>query len=104
MKRLNCTLPQKEVPLFAKVVKRAETLLKKHKVEIDRTDLRMDLLACHLNGCPLDWQKMIDAPDFDFLYDIGGIRRYINRENGQLEDFFHPRCAHNRAKAKAGAE
>lgn len=55
-------------------------------------NLSMDLIAAHANGCPMDWQKLLDAPNFDFWHDINGIQRHINRDTGQLEDCFLPRC------------
>ena len=56
-------------------------------------DLVMDLEAVHSNGCPLDFQKLLDFPDFDFEHDIYGIQRHIDRTTGKLTDFFVPRCA-----------
>ena len=53
----------------------------------------MDLTACHLNGCPLDLPKLMNARDSDFGHDVLGIRRYINRTTGQLEEQFVLRCA-----------
>jgi len=59
----------------------------------DRTSTTMDVVACHLNGCPLDLQKLLDSDAFTFSHDIVGIRRHINRSNGQIENCFLPRCA-----------
>lgn len=56
-------------------------------------DLIMDLSATHENGCRLNLQKLLDAPDFDFFHDIRGIHHCLNRETGELADFFLPRCA-----------
>jgi hypothetical protein len=64
----------------------------------DRVTLDMDLTACHCNGCPINFQKLLDAPAFDFAHDIYGIRRHINRETGQLENCFVPRCAKSKAE------
>ena len=43
----------------------------------------------------LDLQKLLDAPDGDFGHDVFGIRRHINRQTGELENCFLPRCARN---------
>lgn len=59
----------------------------------DRCTLNMDLTACHCNGCPLDLQRLLEAPLSDFGHDIYGIRRHINRETGQIEGCFLPRFA-----------
>lgn len=82
-----------EVKLIAAIVDRFETL-RAHDVEVDRLSLMMDLEACHCNGCPLDLISLHEvATDFDFLHDVGGIRRHLNRETGQLQDHFRPRYA-----------
>ena len=60
-----------------------------------RMDLDMDLEAAHSNGCPLNFQKLLDFPDFDFNHDIAGIRAHIDRSTGHLGDCFSPRCAKN---------
>jgi len=56
-------------------------------------DTAMDLSACHANGCPLDFEKLLAAPDFDFIHDVLGIRRHLDRATGNLMDCFVPRCA-----------
>jgi hypothetical protein len=55
--------------------------------------LHMDLVACHANGCVLNFKKLLNAPDFDFLHDIHGIQRHLDRNTGQLLNCFLPRCA-----------
>jgi len=55
--------------------------------------LVMDLTATHLNGCPLDLDKLLAAPAVDFAHDLGGISRHIDRTTGQLGGCFLPRCA-----------
>lgn len=58
----------------------------------DRTDLEMDLLATHQNGTPLDFQKLFNFNAFNFIHDILGIQRELNRSTGKLA-FFLPRAA-----------
>ena len=53
----------------------------------------MDLIACHNHGCRLDFQKLLNAPEFDFFHDMYGIAKHLDRNNGQLQDLFVPRCA-----------
>jgi hypothetical protein len=55
-------------------------------------DLEMDISAAHIST-PLDLDKLIAFDDFNFAHDIGGIRKHINRNNGQLTEYFLPRCA-----------
>lgn len=60
---------------------------------LDLMDLEMTIYATHLNGCPLDLQKLLDSEPFDFAHDILGMIRHINKDNGSLNNFFVPRCA-----------
>ena len=61
---------------------------------LNRMDVEMDIAAAHL-GCPLDLLKLLDADDFNFWYDVNGISRHLNRDTGELEGYFLPRCAHS---------
>jgi hypothetical protein len=54
--------------------------------------IRMDIIATHMNGCPLDLQKLLDADDFNFAHDINGIYHNIDCNTGKLTNFFLPRC------------
>lgn len=58
-----------------------------------RLNLLMDLTAADgVNGNdPLDWDRLLAADDFNFLHDIGGISRHINRETGEIGGHFLPR-------------
>lgn len=60
---------------------------------IDPLKLTMDITACHLSGCPLDLAKLLAFPSFDFVHDVLGIHRLIDRETGKLKNCFTPRCA-----------
>jgi hypothetical protein len=61
--------------------------------KFDWLSLTMDITACHANGCNLKLAELLTADDFDFVHDVFGIRRHINRMTGQLEDCFLPRYA-----------
>lgn len=58
-----------------------------------RREIVMDLDACHSNGCPLDFKKMLAVSDADLLHDINGIRASLNRNTGKIVGIFQPRCA-----------
>jgi hypothetical protein len=75
------------------IVHRAERLYAEHGHTVDRISLSMDLTATHLNGCPLDLDKLLAAPDFDFVHDIEGITDHLDRDTGKLTRCFLPRCA-----------
>lgn len=61
-------------------------------VSHDFLKTEMDVAACHANGMSLDLEKLLKSPDGDFIHDITGIARHINRETGAIEDCFVPRC------------
>lgn len=66
---------------------------------IDRLEMRMDLIATHANGCPLDFERMLAADDFNIAHDVYGIGRHIDRETGKLGGCFRPRFARRTALA-----
>lgn len=53
--------------------------------------IMMDIDACHSNGCPLQLQKLLEASRLDFIHDVLGIHRHIDRTTGKLQDCFLPR-------------
>ena len=88
---LNWTTDRAEHRLIEEIVDRAEQL---NLVERRRKlTLTMDLTACHLNGTPLNLHRLRGFPDFDFVHDIAGISRHLDRDTGKLGDCFAPRCA-----------
>lgn len=87
-------------PAFDKVFDRAMNLLEIRGHKPDGVCLRMDLSACHANGCPLDFERLAEADDFNLLHDVVGITRHISRETGQLTGHFMPRF---RLREKGGA-
>jgi hypothetical protein len=58
----------------------------------DLRDIRLDLIATHLT-CPLRLGELLDADDTNFIHDIAGIERHLNRRTFKLEDCFLPRFA-----------
>lgn len=77
------------------VVSRADDLYNKYMgIGLpDLLSLSMDITATHLNGCPLDFDKLLTASDPDFAHDVFGISRHIDRTTGKLKDHFLPRCS-----------
>jgi hypothetical protein len=81
---------------FEAIIHRALRILepKSDKDRINlQVDLEMDIQVAHSNGNPLDFKKLLSFDDVNFLHDIDGIRRNLNRETGELEDCFLPRCS-----------
>lgn len=56
-------------------------------------DAQMDITAVHANGTPLRLCDLLLADDANFGHDVFGIRRYLNRNTGQLTSCFVPRFA-----------
>lgn len=81
--------------IIAEIVSRAVKL----GLSDDRTSTHMDLAACHLNGTPIRLADLLDADDFNFIHDVGGITRHMNREAGRLGDHFSPRFSARFEKA-----
>ena len=93
MVKFNST--KKEYELSSKIADRACKLglIAPAKANYPRADFLMDIDAAHSNGCPLDFEKFLGAPDFDFTHDVAGIYRHIDRESGKLGGYFIPRCS-----------
>jgi hypothetical protein len=62
-------------------------------------ELSMDILACHLNACPLNLDEMMKGDLQDVVHDVAGISAHIDRVTGALRDCFIPRFA---AKSSVG--
>lgn len=73
---------------ICKIVKRARAL----GVNREVMALNMDISAAHEN-CPLKLEDLLKADDFNFLHDVYGIIRHLNRQTGELENLFLPRFA-----------
>jgi hypothetical protein len=58
-------------------------------------DLQMDLSALAIRNSKTSevfLNKLLMSNDFNFIHDIVGIRRHMNRDNGELTKAFLPRC------------
>ena len=82
---------KEEHALIAKIVERAND----YEIAPDPLSLSMDLDAVNSNGIPLDFERLLSFPEFDFRHDIVGIQNKMNRAGGEpiLYDFFLPRCS-----------
>jgi hypothetical protein len=79
--------------LARRIALRARNLYLDAKIDRDVTDITMDLIATHANGCPLDFRRLSEADDFNLMHDVGGIGSHIDRETGELTNCFRPRFA-----------
>ena len=78
-----------EYKLINRIVFRAASLLENFQI----TEVAMDITAVHTNGCPLRLDELLAADNFNFLHDVVGIQRNMNRQTGKLERSFTPRFA-----------
>jgi hypothetical protein len=76
-----------------KIARRARNLYLDAKIDRDAIDIQMDLIATHANGCPMDFDQLLAADDFNLMHDVGGIDRHLDRETGELTNCFRPRFA-----------
>lgn len=92
MTEVSFTTTRHEFDAIMKIIDRAAAhgLIRKGD---DRMSISMDLAATHANGCPMDFDRMLAADDFNFAHDYCGISRHIDRETGTLTDHFRPRFA-----------
>jgi len=86
---MNWNSNEKDSVLIKKTAARAAEMFEGYEV----FDSIMDVTACHMNGCPLDLEKLLNADDFNFIHDITGINRYLDHVTGELGNCFVPRFA-----------
>jgi hypothetical protein len=82
---------KKDTDIIRKIAERALSI--DMFAHADRVELMIDIAICHCNGTPLDLQKLLDADDLDFIYDVARIRRHISYKTGKLCGHFSPRCS-----------
>lgn len=80
--------------ILTQVIGRWRSLCAREGNEIDVKSARMDMEAANgVNGNePLDYGKLMDFDDADFVHDMAGIARHMDRATGQLMNHFVPRC------------
>jgi hypothetical protein len=94
-KLLNWQISTAENLLIDLIVKRAVDALEEGRGFVTPDELRvrckMDLVACHLNGCLLDLRGFAFTSNYaDFAHDFDGIVKNIDRASGQLMNGFKP--------------
>lgn len=81
-----------------KISTRAVSVYAAHDVRIDPITVVMDLTAVHFGGTKLRLDELLAADDFNFIHDVSGINRNLNRETWELDNCFLPRfTAHKEA-------
>jgi hypothetical protein len=88
-------ITQEDQDAISAIVERAEEFALKYgdiDSRVKRIELTVDITACHANCCKLNLEQLLKARDTDFVHDVFGIRRYIDRQTGHLGCFL-PRFA-----------
>jgi hypothetical protein len=75
---------------IAKIVKRAVNLTTGSRIPYSALEATEDLTAVH-SVTPLDLSRLLEATEQQFIADVFGIRRYIDRKTGRLNGF-RPQC------------
>jgi hypothetical protein len=97
MTKVSFNCPAAEKSIIRKISRRARDLYLDHKIDRGAMDIEMDVTATHCNGNPLRLDDLLNADDFNFLHDISGIARHLDRDTGKLADFFSPRFSKRQA-------
>lgn len=92
--KFDCT--DEELELIEQIINRAEKAghsrgKKSPRHWYERQTFSMDLIATNANGCPMDFAGLLAADDFNFLHDIAGIARHLDRRTGKIGGGFLPR-------------
>lgn len=75
-----------DVNLLRAISKRAIKL----KQDMDYITLDMDIAAAHITN-PLKLKELLKADDFNFMHDIIGITNNIDRDTGEMSNYFLPK-------------
>lgn len=65
----------------------------------EERDVKMDLVATHL-AVPLRLDDLLAADDFNFVHDIVGIERHLDRRTFLMRDHFRPRHTASKEHAR----
>lgn len=94
MSKVSFAVSEQDQRLIERIVERECAWRKTRAMGVtpdDRLTLLMDVTACHANGTPLRLAELLAADEFNFMHDIGGIQRHIDRKSGKLRNHFLPR-------------
>jgi hypothetical protein len=90
---LNLAATPYEDDLALKIVRRVRALTGE---KLSSSIVTTELIACHLNACPLNLEAMLDHNGDplqvqDVLTDLLGIHRHFNRRTGKLDGGWLPK-------------
>lgn len=90
-RKISFDTTSREKQTIDKIVARYVADCAKHDIPVDKLSITMDVTATHANGNPLRLEDLLAADDFNFLHDLTGIQRFIDRSTGLLTGHFSPR-------------
>ena len=79
-----------DLKLITKITKRAFTLFQELGYGVNPMTVSMDLEVVH-GTIGLQLNEMLEADNGNFMHDITGIYSNIDRETGELKNYFSPR-------------
>lgn len=77
--------------LIGKIADRAVNVYAQHDVRVERQNVLLDITACHFSAQRLRLDDLLAADTLNFIHDVGGINKHLDRENCVLLDGFSPR-------------
>lgn len=93
MKTISFDTTRKETNTIRMICDRAQELADELALPFDMMMTMMDLSALQAGICKLRLDELLHAERMDFIHDVWGIRRHLNRDTGALENHFLPRYA-----------
>lgn len=91
MKEINFKVRRDEMEIIDRIANRALNIAIGLRIPHKKQDFAMDITCVHANGNPLRLRELLEADEFNFTHDVFGIRRHLDRETGELCDYFRPR-------------
>ncbi len=82
-----------EMNTVYRIASRAVEMGVAHHVAVDYTQVMIDTVCCHKNGCPLKLLQLLMSDPADFANDVFGITKHLDRRSGKLCNDFWPRFA-----------
>lgn len=80
-----------QLDLIGNIADRAVQVYASHNIRAERLDFIMDITTVHFGGNKLRLTDLLEADEFNFIHDIAGINRHLDRATGKLTDAFSPR-------------
>ena len=83
--------------VIGKIADRAVGIYASNDIEVDRQNVLMDVSACHFGPQKLRLDDLLAADELNFIHDIGGINKHLDRDSLKLTDCWSPRFSLRRA-------